>query len=71
VLDCCVANIRRKLSLHKDSEFMLHSVYGRGYELRHVPGSPIAGTVDDSGFPDTSNEPIWLGEISQASQARA
>lgn len=71
VLDCCVANIRRKLSLHKDSEFMLHSVYGRGYELRHVPGSPIAGTVDDSGFPDTSNEPIWLGEISRASQARA
>jgi len=71
VLDCCVANIRRKLSLHKDSEFMLHSVYGRGYELRHVPGSPIAGTVDDSGFPDTSNEPIWLGAISRASQARA
>lgn len=58
VLDCCVANIRRKLALHKESEFMLHSVYGRGYELRHLPAH--SGTVDDSGFPDTSNEPAWL-----------
>lgn len=65
VLDCCVANIRRKLALHKQSEFMLHSVYGRGYELRHLPpvmSVPAAATVDDSGFPATSNEPNWRVE---------
>jgi DNA-binding response OmpR family regulator len=66
VLDCCVANIRRKLSLHKKNEFVLHSVYGRGYELRHAAAQPVAGTVDDSGFPDTSNEPSWLGEAARA-----
>ncbi|HEX7865876.1 MAG TPA: winged helix-turn-helix domain-containing protein [Variovorax sp.] len=70
VLDCCVANIRRKLSLHKESEYVLHSVYGRGYELRHVTAPPVAGTVDDSGFPDTSNEPSWLMETSHV-RARA
>ncbi|RSZ47235.1 MULTISPECIES: winged helix-turn-helix domain-containing protein [unclassified Variovorax] len=66
VLDCCVANVRRKLSLHKGNEFVLHSVYGRGYELRHVTARPIAGPVDDSGFPDTSNEPVWLREAARA-----
>jgi DNA-binding response OmpR family regulator len=73
VLDCCVANIRRKLSLHKESEFVLHSVYGRGYELRHLPlASADAAELGDlsestdivnrSGFPDTSNEPAWMEE---------
>ncbi|WP_295978265.1 winged helix-turn-helix domain-containing protein [uncultured Variovorax sp.] len=68
VLDCCVANIRRKLSLHKASEFVLHSVYGRGYELRHAAAAPLAanGTVDGSGFPDTSNEPSWLAQAATA-----
>ncbi|WP_206169346.1 winged helix-turn-helix transcriptional regulator [Variovorax gossypii] len=66
VLDCCVANVRRKLSLHKGNEFVLHSVYGRGYELRHVTAAALAGPVDDSGFPDTSNEPLWLGEAARA-----
>lgn len=66
VLDCCVANIRRKLSLHKESEFVLHSVYGRGYELRHVPGSAGSPAMADSGFPDTSNEPTWLEEAERA-----
>uniref|UniRef100_UPI000D3D01F2 winged helix-turn-helix domain-containing protein n=1 Tax=unclassified Variovorax TaxID=663243 RepID=UPI000D3D01F2 len=74
VLDCCVANIRRKLSLHKHGDFVLHSVYGRGYELRHLrmpasasasasssATSALAGTVD-AGFPETSNEPAWLDE---------
>jgi DNA-binding response OmpR family regulator len=86
VLDCCVANIRRKLSLHKDSKFMLHSVYGRGYELRYLPAASRGdddahahhgeemngrpGTANASGFPDTSNEPVWLGEI-ERTQARA
>lgn len=72
VLDCCVANIRRKLQLHKQSEFVLHSVYGRGYELRHLPvTAPVPVTVpvpmsisvsvsvDGAGFPGTSNEPSW------------
>lgn len=70
VLDCCVANIRRKLSLHKESEFVLHSVYGRGYELRHLPlqaqphgqAPAMIETVDGSDFPETSNEPAWLIE---------
>lgn len=67
VLDCCVANIRRKLSLHKQSEFVLHSVYGRGYELRHLPvraePSPIlVQPADSSRYPDTSNEPAWRVE---------
>lgn len=66
VLDCCVANIRRKLSLHKESEFVLHSVYGRGYELRHVPGSAGLPAMADSGFPDTSNEPTWLEETERS-----
>jgi DNA-binding response OmpR family regulator len=69
VLDCCVANIRRKLSLHKESEFVLHSVYGRGYELRHLPGSASASSSSlmvDDGFPDTSNEPTWLEETERA-----
>jgi len=68
VLDCCVANIRRKLSLYKANEFVLHSVYGRGYELRHAAVEPVAagGAVDDSGFPDTSNEPNWLAPAARA-----
>ncbi|SCX55781.1 winged helix-turn-helix domain-containing protein [Variovorax sp. EL159] len=86
VLDCCVANIRRKLSLHKESEFVLHSVYGRGYELRHLATTLLGDddahthhahhghdlmnghprTANASGFPDTSNEPVWLGEMAQA-----
>ncbi len=72
VLDCCVANIRRKLSLHKQNEFVLHSVYGRGYELRHLPvQAPAQGqtqipsmikTLDNASFPETSNEPAWRVE---------
>jgi DNA-binding response OmpR family regulator len=64
VLDCCVANIRRKLSLHKLGEFVLHSVYGRGYELRPmpVPTPVLAQPVDSSRYPDTSNEPAWRVE---------
>jgi len=69
-LDCCVASIRRKLSLHKGGEFVLVSVYGRGYELRHmapavseVDEAPLIDTAD---FPDTSNEPVWLGESARA-----
>ncbi|WP_147400404.1 response regulator transcription factor [Acidovorax cavernicola] len=81
-LDCCVASIRRKLSLHKGGEYVLLSVYGRGYELRHMaPATPcvsdIAGItditesedaalVDTADFPDTSNEPVWLGESARA-----
>jgi len=64
VLDCCVANIRRKLSLHKECEFVLHSVYGRGYELRRMPSSSLpelADTLDQADFPETSNEPAWIG----------
>lgn len=69
-LDCCVASIRRKLSLHKGGEFVLVSVYGRGYELRHM--APAASEVDEAplidtaDFPDTSNEPVWLGESARA-----
>lgn len=61
VLDCCVANIRRKLSLHKHSAFVLHSVYGRGYELRHlsVPAPAVAEPMDSPRFADTSNEAAW------------
>lgn len=70
VLDCCVANIRRKLALHKQSEFVLHSVYGRGYELRHLPVTPVTpvtpapadAPVHSVSFPATSNEPTWRAE---------
>lgn len=72
-LDCCVASIRRKLSLHKGGEFVLVSVYGRGYELRHMaPAARRASDVDEAplidtaDFPDTSNEPVWLGESARA-----
>ena len=75
-LDCCVASIRRKLSLHKGGEFVLVSVYGRGYELRHMaPAARCASRagegddaslVDTADFPDTSNEPVWLGESARA-----
>ncbi len=72
-LDCCVASIRRKLSLHKGGEFVLVSVYGRGYELRHMgPAARCASEVDEAplidtaDFPDTSNEPVWLGESARA-----
>jgi len=71
-LDCCVASIRRKLSLHKGGEFVLVSVYGRGYELRHMPAARCASNVDEAplidtaDFPDTSNEPVWLGESARA-----
>ncbi|MES2251557.1 MAG: winged helix-turn-helix domain-containing protein [Pseudomonadota bacterium] len=69
-LDCCVASIRRKLSLHKGGEFVLVSVYGRGYELRHMAPAASeadeAPLIDTADFPDTSNEPVWLGESARA-----
>ncbi|PIF74510.1 DNA-binding response OmpR family regulator [Variovorax sp. 54] len=72
-LDCCVASIRRKLSLHKGGEYVLVSVYGRGYELRHTaPAARCVSEVDEAplidtaDFPDTSNEPVWLGESARA-----
>jgi DNA-binding response OmpR family regulator len=37
VLDVCMSGIRRKLSLCRENGFILHTVYGRGYELGRMP----------------------------------
>ena len=36
VLDVCMSGIRRKLALSRENGFILHTVYGRGYELGRV-----------------------------------
>lgn len=63
-LDACAANLRKKLDLREDNEFVLWAVYGRGYQLVSVH-APLAAAPERLAMHEATTDDGDAGRVLQ------